>query len=459
MIWSTERLAGWGNYPVERCHVARPWSVESLRSSVLDRGQPDLIPRGMGRAYGDAALNRDRGVILGDSLNHLLSFDEATGVLECEAGVSLAEIIDHLLPRGWRLPTTPGTKYITIGGAIAADVHGKNHHRDGSFGDYVLDFRLLIASGEQITCSRDRNDDVFWATLGGMGLTGCVISARVQLVRAETAYVAVDFRRTSDLDETLDCFGTTDRAYRYSVAWIDCLATGRSLGRSVLMLGEDARPDDLPEPLRARPLDLPRKRQKSVPLPMPATVLNRLVVKCFNHVYYASHPDGRRILDHDSFFYPLDGVHHWNRIYGRRGFVQYQALFPPETSRQGLIRLLERVAGEQRASFLAVLKSSGPASGGMLSYLYPGHTLAMDFPNTGDDLLAALRGIDRILLDHGGRVYLAKDAVTTPESFREMYPRLPEFLEVKHRVDSENRFASTLSRRLGIACHPGVGES
>lgn len=450
MGWATESLGGWGNYPVEACEVTHPWSLGSLRASVIGGSQPDYIPRGLGRAYGDAALNRGHGVIVEDGLNRFLSFDPDAGVLHCEAGVSLAEIIDHMLPSGWFLPTTPGTKYVAVGGAIAADVHGKNHHADGSFGNFVLDFELLTAAGDVLLCSREQNADVFWATLGGMGLTGCIISARVQLVRTATAYVGVDYRRTADLDGALEVFAATDCDYRYSVAWIDCLASGRSLGRSVVMLANDAHPADLPAPLRARPLALPPRRQTSVPFHLPSFVLNKWSVRCFNAGYYAAHGDGHRFLDYDSFFYPLDGVRHWNRIYGRRGFVQYQALFPPETSRAGLVRLLERVAAEQNASFLAVLKSCGPESGGTLSYPYPGHTLALDFANTGADLPPLLRELDAILLDHGGRVYLAKDAVTDAATFRAMYPRLPEFQRVKARIDPTNRFASDLARRIGI---------
>ena len=442
-------MSGWGNFPACRCRVFRPETWQAVQAAVAGAGQQVCISRGMGRSYGDAAL-ADGAVIDHTRLNRFLAFDPESGLLECEAGTTLAEIIATFLPRGWFLPTTPGTKFVTIGGAIAADVHGKNHHVDGSFGQAVVDLRLLTARGEVLDCSPRENADVFWATVGGMGLTGAILSARFRLVRTATAYCDVTYRRTANVDETLDLIAETDAQYRYSVAWIDCLARGRSLGRSVLMLGNDAQIADLPAGLGSRPLALPAKRTKTVPCRFPAFVLNPWTVKAFNALYYAAHASSRRIVDYDAFFYPLDGVLHWNRIYGRRGFIQYQALFPPETSRRGLIELLERIAASGRASFLAVLKSSGPASQGILSYLHAGHTLALDFPNTGPGLQALLAEWDQLLLKHGGRLYLAKDATTRPDVFSAMYPRLGEFRAVRSRLDPDNRFASSQSQRLGI---------
>ena len=234
------RLSGWGNYPVESCHVSRPETVAALRQLVLHGERQTYISRGLGRAYGDSALNRDQGVLLQTAQDRFLAFDAQHGLLACEAGVSFEEIINVFLPRGWALPTTPGTKFVTVGGAIAADVHGKNHHCDGSFGNYVVDLQLLTAAGQVLRCSRDENQDVFWATIGGMGLTGCIVSATIQLVAVETAYVDVDYRRTANLGDTLDRLATTNRDFRFSVAWIDCLGRGNSLGRSVLMLGNYA---------------------------------------------------------------------------------------------------------------------------------------------------------------------------------------------------------------------------
>ncbi len=443
-------LGGWGNVPIERCQVFRPETLAVTQTLVTTGAPRSYIPRGLGRAYGDAALNKQGGVTVQTGLNHFLAFDEETGILECEAGVSFAEIIRHLLPLGWFLPTTPGTKFVTVGGAIAADIHGKNHHVSGSFGNFVLDLTLLTATGDLLLCSPTRNAEIFWATVGGMGLTGVVVQARIQLTKVESAYVDVVYRRTASLDEALEHFSATDHAYHYSVAWVDSFASGASLGRSVLMLANEAKAISLPKAVAGRPFSLPEKHGITIPFPCPSLLLNPLSLKLSNSMYYAVHRDSRQVVDYDAFFYPLDKIHSWNRLYGRRGFVQYQALFPKETARRGLIELLEKISSSRKASFLAVLKGSGAANQSFLSYLYPGYTLALDFPNTGDDLRKLLRQLDDILLRHGGRLYLAKDAMMTADAFAAMYPRLREFKEVKAKVDPQNRFVSSQARRLGI---------
>ncbi len=445
-----QKLAGWGNCPVELCDVTRPQTREALHDLITRGESGSYIPRGLGRSYGDSALNQNAGVIVQTAFNCFISFDPTTGILHAEAGVSLAEIIDVFLPLGFFPPTTPGTKFVTLGGAIAADVHGKNHHADGSFGNFIIDLQLMLASGEIITCSPTQKTQLFNATIGGMGLTGVILTVRLQLTRVPSAYYDVTFRRTRGLDETLESFTAHDAEYRYSVAWIDCLASGPALGRCVMMLGNSAEPSVLPEAVRRNPYVIPAKRKKSVPFNFPSFALNSLSIKAFNTVYYSANRDGQRIVDYDTFFYPLDGIMQWNRIYGKRGFVQYQALFPPQTARRGLRELLERAAASKKASFLAVLKRSGESSHGMLSYLYPGFTLAMDFANTGESLLKLLREFDQILLKHGGRLYMAKDAATDAGVFAAMYPRLAEFQSVKTQFDPNRRFASSQARRLGI---------
>lgn len=446
-------LSGWGNFPRESCFAVHPDNCELLREALVSGEHASYIARGLGRSYGDSALNRDAGVLVQTSLNRMLAFDEENGLLECEAGVSLAEIIEVFLPRGWFLPTTPGTKAVTIGGAIAADIHGKNHHRDGSFGRFVLDLRLLLADGKEVRCSPQERSELFWATVGGMGLTGCITSARIQLVRVPSAYVAVTYRKTRNLDHTLEVFSDEDQRFQYSVAWIDCLARGESLGRSVVMLADNAAVDQLPAKCRTSPFTLPWKTPLGVPLNCPSMLMAPWSVRIFNSLYYKAHKDQIKTVDYNSFFYPLDRIAHWNRIYGKRGFVQYQAWFPRETSRRGLVALLERIAASQKASFLAVLKSCGAASGGLLSYLQPGHTLALDFANTGEDLRNLCMQLDRILLEHGGRLYLAKDSLMSADCFQAMYPRLAEFRAIKAAVDPECRFSSSQARRVGIVEH------
>jgi FAD/FMN-containing dehydrogenase len=444
-----QTLAGWGNYPREESFVHRPESTRDV-SAILDHPSPGgCINMGLGRSYGDAALNRAGDVILHQRLNRLLHWDPTARVLECEGGASYQDILDTFLPRGFILPVTPGTRFVTIGGAIAADVHGKNHHRDGSIANFVASFQLLTGTGETLTCSREQNADVFWATFGGMGLTGAILSARLNLVRVESAYIGVDYQKAPNLDAALELF-CADAHYHYSVAWIDCLASGASLGRSVLMRGDYLKAADLPPKLRGDPLASPVKRPKTVPFYFPAPALNSVSVRAFNELYFRRHRNGYRVVDAQSFFYPLDAVLHWNRIYGRRGFVQYQVVIPPQGSRNALLQILEKLSRSGSASFLAVLKTFGPGNEGLLSFPTAGATLALDLPFTGPALLELLDRLDQIVLCHGGRVYLAKDARLSCESFEEMYPRAPEFRRLKQRLDPKGVFRSSLARRLGL---------
>jgi len=442
------RLAGWGGVPTEPCLVTFP--TDGAAIAALAASDTPSIARGLGRAYGDSALNPQGIVAQSDRLNRFRSFSPATGLLECEAGVSFADIIASFLPRGWFLPTTPGTKFVTVGGAIAADIHGKNHHRVGSFGNFVKDITLIVGDGSVVRCSRSHDPELFFATVGGMGLTGMILSAQFHLVPVETAWITVRHRRTANLDATLAVFHDSDASCEHSVAWIDCMARGDRLGRSVVMQGNHAKIADLDPEQALDPLRLPRKRTKSVPFTPPFSLLSPLTVRAFNGVFYAAHGNEEKRVDLDTFFYPLDAVLHWNRVYGPRGFVQYQAFFPSESSAVGLRKLLDTVAAAGAASFLAVLKSCGAADGGVLSYLGPGHTLALDLPYHPARTPMLCRQLDRILLDHGGRLYLAKDAMTDADTFRTMYPRLKEFQAIKRRVDPDNRFVSSQSLRVGI---------
>jgi FAD/FMN-containing dehydrogenase len=441
-------LSGWGRFPVEECRVFRPERMAAVAEILESGGERTYIARGVGRSYGDASLNAGAGVISFERLNRLIAFDPETGVLECEAGVTLAEILEAFLPRGFFPPVTPGTKFVTVAGAIAHDVHGKNHHKVGSFSNFVPGLRLQTPSGEILECSPEENADVFFATVGGAGLTGMIRSAKLRLVPVETAHVLVDFQKSPDLETAVAAMDESDHLYEYSVAWIDCLARGRSLGRSVLMRANPAGRSDLKTAHRT-----PRapRRGGRHPVDFPGRVLNPWSIGAFNALFYAAHRTvPRKLADVDSFFYPLDSIRHWNRMYGGRGFVQYQVAFPPESGREGLSKLLERVSASGRASFLGVLKRFGAASRGMLSFPMPGYTLALDIP-VADGLVRFLRELDALVLDHGGRLYLAKDAATTAASFAAMYPRLREFQAVKARLDPEGKLSSSQARRLGIA--------
>jgi len=450
MIARQQRLSGWGGVPVESCRVARIASRGPVVEMITTATPADrLIGRGLGRAYGDSALPADGVVADCTGLDRFIAFDSASGLVTCEAGVSFADIIAVFLPRGWFVPTTPGTKFVTVGGAIAADVHGKNHHRVGSFGNFVEWIDLLIADGSIVRCSRHAEPELFFATLGGMGLTGLVLAAAFRLVKVETASLRVRYRKTPDLAATLAAFDAGDAGCQHSVAWIDSLAGGAALGRSVVMQGNPATLAEVPS--RGDPLRLAVPWSKAIPFTPPLSLLSPLAVKAFNAAFYGLHADNEKIVNIESFFYPLDAVRHWNRLYGPRGFVQYQAFFPRAESAAGLPRLLEAVVQSGAASFLAVLKSCGAADGGLLSYLEPGHTLALDIPYHPRSVPDLCRRLDRILLDHGGRLYLAKDSLMSAATFRAMYPRMDEFLAVKRRVDPEGRFVSAQARRVGLA--------
>ncbi len=443
------RLSGWGNYSRQLCHAAYPRTRDELREVICSASQRSWISRGLGRSYGDAAINGDAGVLVHDRLAAQVAFDERGGILECEAGISLGAVMEAVLPHGYVLPVTPGTQFVTLGGAIAADVHGKNHHRDGGFSSCVLDFELLTASGELLRCSRQEHSEIFWATVGGMGLTGAIVRARVQLRRVQTAYMRVEWLKSPDLDGALERLTETADQYSYSLSWIDGLARGRNLGRSVLMLGEHASIDDLSPAQNASPLTFKSRRRLRVPSIIPSLVLNRHSVRLFNATVYRLHKTGGELLDYETFSYPLDHVLGWNRLYGRSGFIQYQVLLPHAVARQGLIRLLESIASAGLGTYVAGMKTMGPASGGLLSFPSPGVTIGLDIPNR-PGLFELTRRLDAMVLDFGGRLYLAKDATMQPNTFAAMYPKLGAFREIKHRVDPNSVFLSSQARRLRI---------
>ncbi len=437
-------LAGWGRFPTQNCCVARAEKSRELREIARAAPTSSLLARGLGRSYGDAALSEDSGVVLTEKLNRFLYFDAQSGVLRAEAGVSFAEIVQIFAPRGWFLPVVPGTKWISLGGAIACDVHGKNHHVDGSISQFIEGFDLVLASGEVLICSRSQNSDAFWATIGGMGLTGIVSCATLRFMPIENTQIRVSQRQTRDLDETLQVLGE-DADFKYSVAWIDCLSFGAELGRSVVMRGNH---------LSAREnagaaLEIEVPRAKKIPLDFPDFALTPLTVRAFNAVYYAAHPTQERIEGFEPFFWPLDAVSSWNRIYGARGFVQYQCILPFETAPGGLRQLLETISKSGRAAFLGVLKKYGASDESPLGFAMPGYGLALDLP-AAPGIAEFAQQLDEITLRCGGRVYLAKDATASPQSVRAMYPKMSEFERIKAQLDPDNRFQSSLSRRLQI---------
>jgi FAD/FMN-containing dehydrogenase len=443
------KLAGWGNYPRLEVEAARFRDDADAVAAVAAR--KSLIARGNGRAYGDAALN-PRGTV--SSLRHdrIFAFEPATGRLTCEAGTMLADILRAFVPRGWFVPVTPGTKFVTVGGMIAADVHGKNHHVAGSIGRHVESMRLLCGDGAIRDCGRDNDPDLFRATLGGMGLTGIILDATIRLVPVETAWIRQETRACRNLDEVLAASEET-KGFTYSAAWIDCLERGASRGRSLLYLGQHAEPGDLPARARTAPLNWAKRTDLRVPFFLPGATLNGITVKLFNVAYFrtGARRAGTARIDAERFFYPLDAVRDWNRIYGRRGFVQYQCVLPKAASREGLTLLLDRIANAGEGSFLAVLKLMGPADtdGGLLSFPMEGYTLALDFP-ARPRVFELLNTLDSIVADHGGRLYLAKDARMSADMMRRTYPNLAHFQEIRAATGSSGKFTSAMAERLGL---------
>jgi len=443
-------LSGWGLRPTETCPAYRPEDERDLRTLVEGSEEGTLIARGLGRSYGDAALNAEGAVVLSDRLDHLLDFDEATGVLRCQAAVSLADLIEIFLPRGWFFPVTPGTKNVSVGGAIASDVHGKNHHSSGSMAAAVNRFRLMTARGAIVECSRDTNAEIFWATLGGMGLTGIILDAEIRLMPLETGFMHAEYEQIPNLESLIEKMNEADQRFAYTVAWVDSMATGASLGKSVLMRANHLSLADLPAKYRDNPHPPLNASKLGVPFMFPSFTINRLTMKAFNWAFYTRHYTREETAHCNSFFYPLDSIQNWNRGYGTRGVLQYQCVIPEEHAVVGNRRILEELNRSGIGSFLTVLKTLGAASEGHLSFPTPGKTLAIDLPFTGPEVTEALHRCDEIVLEHGGRVYLAKDACMRRESFEAMYPRLEEWKAIKAEIDPDTRFSSSQARRLGL---------
>jgi len=441
------KLAGWGRYPVADCAVVRPNDAEAL-DAALGGTRGDLIARGNGRAYGDSALNPAQTLDM-RGFDRILGFDADSGQVVAEAGVLLADLIDVFLPRGWFPAVTPGTKFVSIGGAIASDVHGKNHHAHGSFGMFVDWIDVLGADGQVRRASRDHESDLFAWTVGGMGLTGVILRAAVRLTKVESGWIRQTMRPAPDLETAMELFEQGQGA-TYSVGWIDCLATGKAMGRSLVMLGEHARLDELGEAERQDRWVQKPKGKKAVPLDFPSFALNSLSVRAFNTLYYANgrRQAGASLIDYDSYFYPLDAILEWNRIYGRKGFAQFQCVIPLAASAAGLKALLGAIARSGQGSFLAVLKRMG-AQDSRFSFPMEGYTLALDFPMRQDTpkLFAEL---ETIAIDFGGRFYLAKDSLLTPERLRLSDARTAAFTRMRAASGAASRFQSLQSKRLAL---------
>ncbi|MGE0659635.1 MAG: FAD-binding protein [Reyranellaceae bacterium] len=436
----TRALCGFGRTRHSLARLARPQRRPQLAALVDDTEGP-VLARGFGRSYGDAA-HREGGLVIDMTrLDRLVDFDAGTGVLTCEAGMRLAEIDRLFAARGFCVPVVPGTAWVSVGGAIAADIHGKNHDQAGSFGDHVEWIDLLTADGNLRRIDALGAPAVFAATIGGMGTTGIIVQAALRLQRETRSAIAVRQRKLTDLDALLVALAGHRAGATYSVAWVDAMARGRHLGRAVLEIGEPA--DGAPATGERRARRLPAAPPDWLPL--------RLIGRAFNAAWLARLPAaGRdRVLPRERFFYPLDAIADWNRVYGSSGFHQFQCVLPDAHAPEGLRRMLEATSASRVGCLLAVLKTMGRAGRGYLSFAMPGHTLALDIPARADagELLATL---ERIALECGGRVYLAKDAALSAEGFAAMYPELPRQRAVLAQIDPQSRFASDLSRRLAL---------
>ncbi len=437
--FQSQNLSGWGRYPSLTCRVFRPERGRDLDALA------GVLPRGMGRSYGDAALDEIGGVAIMPRMNRLLAFDDEDGLLEAEAGLSLAEVGDLFMARGWFLPVTPGTKFVSLGGAIAADVHGKNHHVDGCLSRHVEGLELLTVDGNRHWCSRTDNPEWFLATIGGLGLTGTITRVKLRLMRIPGPWLKVQHHAAPNLERVFQMLSDSSVTEPYTVAWIDCLASGKNLGRSVFMTGEHIEANRSGGDLLLGP-------GLKVPFDLPSWILNPVGLRAFNALFYRlqGYKTKPFLSDFDSFFYPLDKIGSWNRIYGKKGLIQYQCVLPEACSFEGMTRILEAISAAGAASFLAVLKRMGDSGEGMLSFPMPGFTLALDLPFRGESTLNLTQRLDELVLRYGGRINLCKDACLAPASFRGMYPKFGDWLRIKAELDPKWVLNSALARRLQL---------
>lgn len=432
------KISGWGKYPIAEATILQPQSSTEAKRIILS-GQACLIPRGRGRSYGDSA---NASLVLQTKyLDHYIDFNAETGVLSCEAGVSLSEILDLIIPHGWMLPVTPGTSFVTIGGAIASDVHGKNHHHAGTFSNHLRSIDILLGSGQLVTSSPTLHPDLFRATCGGMGLTGLIISATIQLTSIKSSWINQKTLKASCIESLCDLFEQHHQD-TYSVAWIDCMASGSALGRSLLMLGEHATEGGLA---------FKERIAFSVPMEPPFNVLNSFSIKIFNELYYrkSKATSGNTLLPFKNYFYPLDSLKNWNNLYGKTGFVQYQFVLPKSVGVKGLKKVLKVISDSGEASFLAVLKVFGPENTNYLSFPQEGYSLALDF-KLSQKVVELIKTLDGLIIAMGGRIYLTKDALMSEKTFKLSYVNWDIFESVREKYGAIGKFSSNQSTRLGL---------
>ncbi|UXP32427.1 FAD-binding oxidoreductase [Reichenbachiella agarivorans] len=439
------KLSNWTRFPVIEAELTEPAFCDDVIKEIDKKER--VIARGNGRCYGDASLNVQ--VLSTLKLNKILAFDPMTGIIEVQSGILLSDILDFIVPKGWFLPVTPGTKFITVGGAIASNVHGKNHHKEGSFSNFVESFELLQADHTIVEVCAQDNPELFDLTHGGMGLTGVVLSAKIRLKKIDNALIDTLNIKASNLEEVFELF-QKHKDYTYSVAWIDCYQKGSSIGRSVLMLGEHASKEQVNGKESPKAHTSSPKPKLKMPMDLPNWALNGFTIRLFNFLYYHKQwkKQSKKLVHYEGFFYPLDSILEWNKLYGRRGFIQYQFVLPLEGSIEGLKVMLDMIRTSGYGSFLAVLKLFG-AKDNEFSFPMEGYTLALDFP-IKDGLFEFLDLMDEQVIKYGGRIYLSKDARMSRSTFETTYPQLPEVKSVLKKYNLGGKFESQLSKRLGL---------
>ncbi len=427
----------WGRVGTEG-QETRDENLEALTKGAI-------LSRGLGRSYGDSSLPpSSHPVAVNTTLSdRILSFDHDTGLLTAEAGLSLYDLNWTFLPQLWFTPVSPGTQYVTLGGMVASDIHGKNHHVAGTFGRHVQSLKMRLADNSIVTCSRRELPDLFLATLGGMGLTGHILEVTFRMVQVPTAWIWQETERIGNIDKYLVALRESAVDWPMTVGWIDCLSVGAAMGRGILMKGRWAEPDEAPARApRARP-------QITFPVELPSGFLGRPLVKTFNTLFFHQHRRRARrgCIHPEPYFYPLDTVHHWNRMYGRKGFAQYQCVLPAAGMPDNARRFLDVLTSLGGASFLSVIKDCGAEGDGILSFPMPGISVALDIP-MGDDTQHIVDRLNEFVIDEGGRIYLSKDALTRAEHYRAMDPRVDRFLEIRRKYDPDLRIRSAQSVRL-----------
>ena len=438
------KLGGWGRYPLIEAKLNSPASIKEL-IELISRG--NAIGRGNGRSYGDSSISEQNTICM-KNFNRILEFNNKNGLTVVESGVLLSEIITTFLNRGWFPKVTPGSKYVTIGGMVACDVHGKNHHKDGSFGNYIEWLDIITSDGEIVRCSRKINSEVFNWTIGGMGLTGIILRVAFYLHPVTTSWIKQKTIPAKNIDHAIEIF-EENLDSTYSVAWIDCLSKGNKLGRSLVMLGEHANISDLNYDMKSDPLKIKSKTKILIPFNFPSFILNSLTVKIFNSIYYAlgKKKKNYKLVDYDTYFYPLDYLLDWNKIYGSKGLAQFQCVLPLKNAKLGIREMLDALSFSKSNSFLTVLKRFGKQES-CLSFPMEGYTLALDFPITKKNI-DLMKKLDEITLKYKGRFYLAKDSRMNRDTFKKSDIRFEEYKKFRSSKMKKS-FSSVQSKRLEL---------